>query len=210
MATSVEVSESQPVTLAVPNAPVRLTNALLLALVQGGAFPGDHQAELVHGQYVVSPYVKARHSVIARNVFLALYGHVAPRALGEVFSDGTCFALPHRDDTVRCPDSSFVAAGRLRAEPAGDGWFEVAPDLAVEIRSPSESRATLDEKLDDYFAAGTRLAWVVDPARWGVEVHLPDRSVRWVPAGAVLDGAPVLPDLRLAVDDVFRGVARPQ
>lgn len=203
MATSVEVPQTPPV-------PARLTVAVLSALVDAGAFPGDYQAELAHGEYVVSPRVKRRHSVIMRNVFVALYAHVEPRGLGEAFPDGTCFALPHRDDTLRCPDVSFVAAGRLPAEPAGNDWFTLAPDLVVEVRSPDERRAALTQKLDDYFAAGTALAWVVDPARFGVEVHLADRSVRVVLAGATLDGGPVLPDFRLAVDAIFTGVAPPR
>lgn len=208
MATSVEVPQLPSVTP--PAAPVRLTTSLLAALVAGGAFPGDYQAELVHGQVTVSPYVKARHSMIVRNVFRALDAYATAHVLGDVFGDGTCFALPHRDDTVRCPDVSFVAAGRLPTTLVGDGWFAVAPDLAVEVRSPSERRRTVTEKLDDYFAAGTQLAWVVDPERWGTEVHLRDRTTRWVSAEGTLDGAPVLPDFRLAVADVFRGVARPQ
>lgn len=208
MATSVEVSQALPLTPPMP--PVRLTVALLSALVDGGAFPGDYQAELVHGQVIVSPYVQARHSMIARNLFRALDAYVTRHSLGEVFGDGTCFALPHRDDTVRCPDTSFVAAGRLPSTLVGNGWFAVAPDLAVEVRSPSERRRAVTEKLDDYLSAGTQLAWVVDPKRWGVEVHLRDRTTRWVGADGTLDGGPVLPDLHLPVADVFRGVAPPQ
>lgn len=210
MATSVEQPPSLTPTGYTPAvAPVRLTVALLSALVSGGAFPGDYQAELVHGRYVVSPRVQWRHSAVMRNVFLALHSHAAPRTLGEVVPDGTCYALPHRDDTLRCPDVSFVAAARMPAAPAGDGWLALAPDLVVEVRSPEERRRTLTEKLDDYFAAGTALAWVVDPKRWGVEVHLRDRTTRWVGADETLDGGPVLPDFHLPVADVFRGVARP-
>jgi len=191
MATSVEVPQAPPVTP--PTRPVRLTVGLLSALEAGGAFPGDYQGELVHGQIIVSPSVTARHSAIARNLFRALDGYVTARGLGDVFGDGTCFALPHRDDAVRCPDASFVAAGRLPAGPIGDGWFAVAPDLVVEVGSPSERRSDVTEELDDYFAAGTPLAWVVDPRRWGVEVHLRDRSTRWVPAEGTLDGGACSP-----------------
>lgn len=206
MAASVEVPQSPP------TIPARLTVTELDAYLAAGAFDwvGDRIAELVHGEVVVSPYVRAQHSLIVRNLFLALHEHVAPRGLGKVFSDGTCFALPHRDDTIRCPDVSFVAAGRLPAEPMGEGWFAVAPDLVVEVQSPKESRRKLVGKLDDYFAAGTALAWVVEPRRRGVTAHLPDRSTRWVPEGDTLDCTPVLPDFSLAVDAVFEGVARPR
>lgn len=207
MATSVAVPQPPPI----PPIPARLTVAEFTAYLDAGAFGwvGDHPSELVHGEVVVSPYVKRRHSTIMRNVFLALHAHVEPRGLGTAFGDGTCYALPHRDDTIRCPDVSFVAAGRLPTEPAENDWFTLAPDFVVEVLSPDERQADLMQKLDDYLDAGTRLVWVVDPRRFGVEVHLLDRSTRWVPAGEVLNGGAVLPDFRLALDAVFAGVARP-
>lgn len=167
--------------------------------------PSDGEAELVHGEIRVSPFAGGRHGRIVRNLFVALDRHVEANTLGEVFADGTGYALPHRKDTVRGPDASFVRAGRLPQDTLPEGWIRLAPDLAIEVLSPSERHADLMEKLDDYFAAGTELVWVVDPRRRGVEVHSADRTVRWVGPDAVLDGAPMLPDFRLAVAAIFKG-----
>ncbi|HEY0780171.1 MAG TPA: Uma2 family endonuclease [Gemmatirosa sp.] len=162
-------------------------------------------SELVHGEVRVLVPAGGRHGGIAANVFRALDRYVEPRALGRCFTDGTGFALPPGDDTVRSPDAAFVSAGRLPVEDLPEGWVPVAPDLVVEVLSPSESHSDVMEKLADYFAGGTELAWVIDPRRRGVEVHAAGQPVRWVPWGAELDGAPVLPEFRVAVAALFRG-----
>lgn len=162
-------------------------------------------AELVRGEVRILSPTAGPHGRIARNVFRPLDAYVESHRLGEVFFDGTGFALPPRNDTMRSPDVAFVRAGRLPADALPEGWVPVAPDLVVEVLSPSESHSDVMEKLDDYFAGGTALAWVVDPRRRGVEVHAADRTMRWVSADAVLDGAPVLPEFHLPVAAVFTG-----
>ncbi|MDQ6926022.1 MAG: Uma2 family endonuclease [Candidatus Eremiobacteraeota bacterium] len=162
--------------------------------------------ELVHGEIRVLAPAGGRHGGIAANVFRALDRHVEPRALGHCFVDGTGFALPPHDDVVRSPDAAFVRAGRLPADTLPEGWVPIAPDFVVEVLSPSESHSDVMEKLDDYFAGGTTLAWVVDSRRRGVEVHAAGEPVRWMPWEATLDGAPVLPELRVAVAELFKGV----
>lgn len=166
----------------------------------------DGPSELVHGEIRVLAPAGGRHGGIAANVFLALSMYVVPRALGRCFTDGTGFALPPSDDVVRSPDAAYVLAGRLPDDTLPDGWIPIAPDFAVEVLSPSESHSDVMEKLDDYFAGGTTLAWVVDSRRRGVEVHAAGQPVRWVAWGAVLDGAPVLPEFRVAVAELFKGV----
>lgn len=166
-------------------------------------------SELVHGAIRILSPTFGPHGRIARNVFLALHAYVEPRGLGECFPDGVGFALPPDDDVVRSPDAAFVRAGRLPTETLAEDWIPLAPDLAVEVLSPSESHSDVMEKLDDYFAGGTGLAWVVDPRRRGVEVHAAGQPVRWVPWGAELDGAPVLAELRVTVASLFKGVVPP-
>ena len=169
---------------------------------------GETQAELVRGEVRVTPFPTGAHNRIVRNLFLALHPHVATRSLGEVWGDNVGYALPHAPDTLRGPDVSFVRAGRLPEELPLRGLFPIAPDLAVEVLSPNDRYGDVIEKLDDFFAAGTTLAWIVDPVRRHVECVTPDGPRRIVREGDVLDGAPVLPDFTLPVVDVFAGVAR--
>jgi Uma2 family endonuclease len=105
----------------------------------------------------------------------------------------------------RAPDISFVRKERLRnlnrREPS---FFQGAPDLAVEVLSPSMTRRELDERLKDFFSSGTRLAWVIDPERQMAEIcHSPTRR-RLVAPGASLDGEDLLPGFQYPIADLFK------
>ena len=125
-------------------------------------FP-EAQVELVRGEPRMTPFPGGAHGVVCGNLLAKLMPHVSAQRLGRVFADGVGYelvALPH---TVRGPDVSFVRAERLPASGVGPGLLRMAPDLAVEVLSPSETAALLEEKLNDYVMAGTSLIWVVDP-----------------------------------------------
>jgi Uma2 family endonuclease len=137
-----------------------------------------------------------------------LHDHVKQYGLGRVFSDGVGYELLRLPHTVRVPDGSFVRADRLPAEGIGPGLLKLAPDLAVEVLSPSETASDLEEKLDDYTAAGTPLIWVVDPVRRTVMVVAADAAVRWLREPDTLDAGGVIPGFSCAVSAIFEGIAR--
>lgn len=176
----------------------------------------DHEAErveLADGVVVVSPSPRPVHGWIIRNLFRALDAHAASRGLGDVYADGVGYELPvpSRPDTARTPDLSFIRAGRLGPPDPEVRAFALAPDLAVEIVSPSERKKRLPDKLNDYLDAGTALVWVVDPRRWTVEVLTPGVAPgrgRVLREGETLDGGAVLPAFTMTVADVFAGVGR--
>ena len=173
------------------------------------AYPApEKKAELVRGELRVTPPAGGPHGVAGSNLVIPLAIHVRQRGLGRVFGDGVGYELIRLPRTVRVPDASFVRADRLPPEGVGPGLFRFAPDLAIEVLSPSETASELDEKVEDYLAAGTPLMWVVDPARRTVRVVAADASVRWLHEGDTLDGGGVIPDFACAVSDVFEGIAR--
>jgi Uma2 family endonuclease len=113
-------------------------------------------------------------------------------------------------DTVRSPDVAFVRAERLPADGIGSGWMTVAPDLVVEVLSPSETTSALDDKLRDYRAAGTRLFWLVDPSARTVSIRGDAAAHEHIAhEGDVLDGADVLPGFVLPVEQLFARLAKP-
>ncbi len=79
----------------------------------------------------------------------------------------------------------------------------LAADLAVEVISRKNIKLEIARKLDEYFAAGTRLVWVVDPKTQTVRVHTAPKESVIKRIGDVLDGAAVLPGFQLPVQDVF-------
>ena len=161
--------------------------------------------ELIDGTLVEKP-VGATESMIAINLATDLNLFVRPRNLGVVL--GADATLRMTSGRVRLPDVAFIAREPL---PGGlmprEAIPDLAPDLAVEVLSESNTPAEIDQKLREYFESGTRLAWVVDPRARTAAVY----PARGDPAAVLdeagrLDGGLVLPGFALPVADLFRGV----
>src|SRR5260370_39745361 len=110
------------------------------------------------------------HGMIVGRLFVPLGQHVFAHGLGEVFSEATGFLLERGPDTVLCPDIAFVAKDRLAAGRFGSPFPELAPDLAVEVLSPSSRPAETRTKGAAYLALGVCSVWVIDPARRTVRI----------------------------------------
>ena len=168
----------------------------------------EGKSELVRGEVRVTPPAGARHGVAGANLLSALIAFVKKRNLGWVFGDGVGYELVRMPHTVRVPDGSFVRADRFPPGGVGSGLFRFAPDLAIEILSPSETASALEEKLHDYATASTPLVWVVDPSLRTIMTIASDAPVRWLSEGDTLDGGSVIPGFTCAVAEVFEGIAR--
>ena len=144
------------------------------------------------------------HGLTAMRAGALLFNFVYQRDLGEVFAAETGFILSTNPDTVRAPDAAFVAAERL---PTGDlpaGYLRLAPDLVVEVVSPSDTASELQGKVCTWLDAGCRLVWVVYPATRSVTVYRSRADVQVLGADDVLDGAPVLDGFSAEVRELFR------
>ena len=111
---------------------------------------------------------------------------------------------------VRIPDLSFISWDQLpgRADPEGQ-VPALYPDLAVEVLSPSNTPAEMDRKLRDYFAAGSKLVWYLDPVERSARVYTsPDQCTR-LDESQALAGGNVLPGFRLVLRDWFVRARRP-
>jgi Uma2 family endonuclease len=161
----------------------------------------DSRCELVRGLVVREPPAGFEHGRTCSRVDVLLRRHAEAHGLGEVCGAETGFVLSVEPALVRAPDAAFVVRARLPAEPVR-GFFRGAPDLAVEIVSPSNAPALLAEKVADYLAAGTRVVWVLDPQTRTVAVHDAD-GVMLLSEADELDGGRVLPGLRARVATLF-------
>ena len=180
---------------------VTVDEFLMLQLPEG-------KAELVRGEVRMTPPPGAPHGTAATNLLVMLANHVRSRSLGRAFGDSFGYELIRLPHTARVPDLSFVGADRLPTGGVGPGLLKIAPDLAVEVLSPSETASSLQEKLDDYASAGTPLVWVVDPIRRGVMIVATNAPVRWLREGDTLDGGGVIAGFACAVSEIFEGIAR--
>jgi Uma2 family endonuclease len=136
-----------------------------------------------------------------------LWSFVSERKLGHVFDSSTGFRWPGRKpeypDNVRVPDITFVAAGRFPDETEPTGFPALAPDLAVEVLSPSDRPGDVMEKVGEYLDHGTRLVWVVDPEKRTAAAYRSLTDVRMIGDADALDGEDVVPGLACPLKDVL-------
>jgi Uma2 family endonuclease len=161
----------------------------------------NRPCELVEGTLVEKPmgYEESEIALIV-GTFLNIF--VRPRKLGIVTGpDGTIRLFP---GLVRIPDVAFASWDRFPGRKRPKTPIpHLAPDLVVEVLSKSNTRREMNQKLEEYFAAGVRLVWMVDPRKRTVRVHTAvDQSVL-IKAGQALDGGDVLPGFVLPLDELF-------
>jgi Uma2 family endonuclease len=164
----------------------------------------DAIVEVVGGELIEMTPAGARHGRITVNLVYALESAARAGNLGHVFSDQTAYVLrgtPDDIQTMRLPDVSFIRAERLPDQTPEGYWF-LAPDLAVEVISPTERAAYTQVKLKDYFDAGTREVWVVYPDTRQVVVHWADGS-RVYSADDTLTRPELLPGFEVKIAELF-------
>jgi Uma2 family endonuclease len=166
----------------------------------------DYRYELAAGRLVRMPPAGARHGSIAARIARLLDEYVEERDLGCVCTADTGFILQRGPDIVRAPDVAFVAKERIPAAWEPERFWPFAPDLAVEVVSPSDRVADLQEKIGEYFAAGTRLLWVVHPGTHTVYVYRSPSEVRALGDDDQLEGQTALPAFRCPVRRLFERV----
>ena len=184
--------------------PIRRTLKTLFTAEELFHFPDTRRRlELVKGDLFEMPPPGARHGSVAMVVGSLLMAYVQANQLGKVFAAETGFILRRNPDTVRAPDASFVATEWLPAGELPVGYLELAPDLAVEVVSPSDRDREVLEKVEDWLRAGTRLVWVIYPANRSATVYRALGDSEQLSEDGSLDGGDVLPGFACILGDLF-------
>jgi len=171
-----------------------------------GAMPDDGKRhDLVKGVVVEVSRPKPLHSVVQRRLGARIGDFVDDHDLGVVTTEGG-YVLAHDPDTVRGPDVGFVSKTRL-PDPDLREYIPMGPDLAVEIVSPNDTATEINDKIKEYFRAGSRLVWVVYPDVPEVYVYSSSiTDIKVIGIDGTLDGADVLPGFTLPLREVFKGL----
>lgn len=109
----------------------------------------------------------------------------------------------HRDpDTVRGADVLFVSHDRL-AEASPNSYLDVAPELIVEVLSPSNRWIKIREKIDEYFAIGVERVWIIEPERRSAQIYRSPDASRTVRENEALEGEGALEGFALPLVTLF-------
>lgn len=172
-----------------------MTDEELLSLPKDG-----YKYEYVKGELRMSP-AGLEHGEIGIRLASMLLNYVKTSQLGKVYDSSTGYRLPNGN--LRSPDVSFVRLERLPEGKSPKGFAHFAPDLAVEILSPSDSMSKINEKIAEYFDNGASLVWIVDPDSQAVTVYSSPTDRRLLQAEDEFTGGNVIPGFRCHVKELF-------
>ena len=161
--------------------------------------PDELRYELDEGELLTMTRPRTYHNDIAGNLFYSLKRYLKAHPIGKVCGPEQLYQLG--PDTKRAPDVSVLLKPRVVGR---NEEFAGAPDLAIEVISPSESQPAMHRKLTQYFRAGCRVALVVYPESNEVEIWLPPVTpVETLGLGDTLDMPALLPEWSIPVSEVF-------
>lgn len=158
--------------------------------------------ELIDGKLVEMSPSDPLPSRIGILIAAFLVHHVLPGDLGGVFGAEAGFVIFPDRETVRVPDVAFVSKERLPSV-TERGFYRLAPDLVVEVVSPSDRMRDVTAKAELWLEAGSRLVWVVDPPARSITVYERDRAPFDLGEADTLIGGEVLPEFQLPVHRIF-------
>ena len=141
--------------------------------------------------------------MVASNFGFELTAFVRPRNLGVVASNEPGIFLRRNPDRVRSPDVYVLLRERIPAGGLPAGYMDVIPDLVVEVVSPNDTAAEVEQKVQEWLAAGARLVLVAYPATRSVIAHRGGSEMRYYAAADTLDAEPVLAGFACSVASLF-------
>lgn len=156
--------------------------------------------ELVDGTLVEKP-MGYEEGLIEAVIIAILDSFVRAHKFGVVGSASTTMRI--LPNAVRLPDVAFISAARHAARDPNAAVPAIAPDLAVEVLSETNTRKEMALKLDEYFEAGTRLVWYVDPRTKTVDVYTSTTAVTRLTEADTITGGDVLPGFSANVAEFF-------
>lgn len=153
--------------------------------------------ELMRGELKKSLRAGAQHGCVAAQIIGNLGAHVHANELGAVYASQTGFRISRDPDSVRAPAAAFVREERVVDTP---GFFEGAPDVAIEVVSPNDSYTEVDEKTAQWLRAGARVVVIVDPRTRRVNIH---RTSGATHAANGIEIDDVVPGWRMSLAEIF-------
>jgi Uma2 family endonuclease len=173
-----------------------------LTLEDFARLPADGaRHEINAGELITLPPAKSLHTLIALAVLEALQGYLKRQPIGRALPEAG-YILSHDPLTIRQPDVSMLSKERIRAT-AAENYFEGAPDLAVEVVSPSDSAEDLQIKVKQYLQYGAKQVWILYPKTQNIHVFFTGAALIILDHDQTLEGGDLLPGFSTKVADLF-------
>jgi Uma2 family endonuclease len=164
--------------------------------------PGDgSQQELVRGEIITMPPPGGLHGITCSKVVRKIGAFIDVNCGGTLACNDTGFITERGPDSVRGPDISYWSSDRLKEVPVG--YIEIPPDLLVEVLSPSNTSNQIRTKLQEYFAMGVRLVWVIAPEDRTLTSYRTSDEGRVLHESAAVTGEDLLPQFTCRVSDLL-------
>ncbi|MBI4909665.1 MAG: Uma2 family endonuclease [Acidobacteria bacterium] len=177
------------------------TTQFTLADLERMPADGMHR-EILHGELIEMPPPTLRHEIIAARINRSLVLFLGRKEFGMVFLSKMGYRLLSDDRTWVEPDVSFVRKERVQSSLDKD-YVDGAPDLAVEVISPSESAQDVEDKIEAYLSGGAHAVVVVYPKKQTVKLFLSEGTSRTLRGGDVLTLPGLLPGWEMPVTEIF-------
>jgi Uma2 family endonuclease len=163
--------------------------------------------ELVNGRLVLVPPSFYSSSMVAMTLAVIVGSFVRAHKLGICAGESGGVITTRDPDSVRAPDFSFVSSARVPAGGVPRRHYFDSPDLVVEVMSPSDRLSNLFRKIEEYLAAGSRLAWLIIPDERAAFVFHPGQPPAVLTGDAALDGEDVIPGFSVPLTELWAGLA---
>jgi Uma2 family endonuclease len=164
---------------------------------------GEFRYELVNGELKKMSPAGQKHGRIIVHLTEPLAKYVREHQLGQVYAAETGFKLRSNPDTVLAADIAFVRRERLEALGETESYWPAAPDLAVEVNSPSDTVREVEKKVMEWLEFGTRLVWVVSSKLQTVTIYRSLTDIGLLTENDTLDGGDVVPGFQIRVAEIF-------
>jgi Uma2 family endonuclease len=163
------------------------------------ALDDDLDYEIVDGRKEVK-MAGARHGRIGARLITKLGVYLENNPIGGVYLSNTTFQVGPYE---RMPDVSFVSASRFPEEGEPSGKWEIAPDIAVEVISPTDIWDKVNGKVREYFDAGVRRVWLVSQPERQVMIYDSPTQIKVVTVDEELTSEAILPGFKCRVTALF-------
>ncbi len=161
------------------------------------------RGELIRGVFCPTMAAGMKHGEIVTNLVMLLGAEIKPNRLGRMMASDSGVKIESDPDTVREPDIAYFSRERLPLDVDVPGYAETAPDLVVEVVSPSDSVREIAGKANMWLNAGVQLVWVIWPETQMIEIYRTGQLIVTLAENDTLTAEDVIPQFSVPVSDIF-------